>query len=530
MVGLALRVLLITGLLAEENVRKYAQESGIDTEVLALNVPVAAFLTAELIAEALREKNLDDFTEILVPGLVRGDVKLVSEVGGRDTFKGPRYAADLPTVLESLGRVELSTIAPACDLLKEELQQKALLELEAVEKNRIALLKTPGNMLIEELAVGKDFPMRIMAEIVDAPLLTDVEMEKLARKYVGFGAQIIDVGMIAGESRPMDAARAVRAVKRVVNVPVSIDTLNPDEAREAVSAGADLVLSVDAGNIEKMASFSKNVVVVVIPTNQSTGYFPGKVEERVAFLEETIARAKKLGMKKIIGDLVLEPSNVLRSMTAFREYAHRNPETPLFVGISNFTEMIDADSVGVNALLARLASEAGISILLATERSDKAKGSIREVATASKMMFLAKKRASVPKDLGLDLLVFKDKRFREVPYDRQNELGTQVVIAEEETKPVLCHEEGSFKIAIDRETKEIVAISFRSSKTLKPRIIVKGKTARAVYTKITEMGLVTRLDHSAYLGNELAKAEIAMKTGKEYIQDTSLFKSSLLGY
>jgi dihydropteroate synthase len=37
------------------------------------------------------------------------------------------------------------------------------------------------------------------------------------------------------------------------------------------------------------------------------------------------------------------------------------------------------------------------------------------------------------------------------------------------------------------------------------------------------MGLVSRLDHAAYLGSELAKAEIALKTGKEYIQDRGLF-------
>jgi dihydropteroate synthase len=38
------------------------------------------------------------------------------------------------------------------------------------------------------------------------------------------------------------------------------------------------------------------------------------------------------------------------------------------------------------------------------------------------------------------------------------------------------------------------------------------------------MGLVSTLDHAAYLGSELAKAEVALRTGKEYIQDSSLFK------
>ncbi len=41
-----------------------------------------------------------------------------------------------------------------------------------------------------------------------------------------------------------------------------------------------------------------------------------------------------------------------------------------------------------------------------------------------------------------------------------------------------------------------------------------------MYSKIEEMGLITRLDHAAYLGRELAKAEIALVTGKEYIQDS----------
>jgi dihydropteroate synthase len=31
------------------------------------------------------------------------------------------------------------------------------------------------------------------------------------------------------------------------------------------------------------------------------------------------------------------------------------------------------------------------------------------------------------------------------------------------------------------------------------------------------------LDHAAYLGSELAKAEIALRTGKEYIQDKPIF-------
>jgi dihydropteroate synthase-like protein len=520
-----LKALLITGLLAENTVQHYTQESRVKTKVLALKVPVAALLTPERIANALKNLKRHDFDVILIPGLMRGNVSIIADTTGIPTFKGPRYAADLPTVLDALGQVKLSTVTPACDILREVLQRKALQELEAVEKNRDALLKKPGNMLIRELAIGKDFPMRVMAEIVDAALMPNSEIQRLAKDYVKVGAEIIDVGMVAGEARLSDAKRAVEAVKSVVNVPVSIDSLNPDEIKAAVSAGADLILSADAGNIEKIAPFASNVAVVVIPTNQREGYFPKKAEERVSFLEDLIEKARKLGMTRLIGDLILDPSNVVESLIAFREFANRNPNVPLFVGVSNVTELVDADSIGVNALVAWLSSEVGASILLATEKSSKAKGSVREEVVASKMMFLAKKRGSVPKDLGLDLLVLKDKRVREEPYDKEIEAQAQIITATEKSEPAILDTEGIFKITLDRDEKNIVALHFTTLQMEKPLNIIKGKTAESVYSKIVELGLVKRLDHAAYLGSELAKAEIALRSGKEYIQDTPLFKN-----
>jgi dihydropteroate synthase-like protein len=518
-----LKVLLITGLLAEKTVERYAKESSVETEVLALKVPVAALLSPEQIAKSIKKTGAEDFDVILVPGLIRGDTSVIADSVGIPTFKGPRYAADLPTVLDAIGRVKLSTVTPACDLLREELQQKALRELEAAERNRDSLLKKPGNMLIGELAVGKDFPMRVLAEIVDAALMPTDEIQRLARHFVKMGADVIDVGMVAGESRPSDAKRAVEAVKKAVNVPVSIDSLDPDEIREAVAAGADLILSADAGNVEQIAPFASDMAVVVIPTNQRKGYFPAKVEDRTRFLEKIMEKARRLGMKRLIADLILEPSNVLESMVAFRDFAVRNPDVPLFVGVSNVTELFDADSVGVNALLARLSSEVNASMLLATEKSSKAQGTVREEAIASKMMFLAKKRGSVPKDLGIDLLVLKDKRKHEEPYDEKMEADAQVTMANEEPKPATVDPQGVFRVTIDRNAETIVALHFAIPEAEKPSNIVKGETAEAVYAKIVEMGLVTRLDHAAYLGSELAKAEVALRTGKEYIQDSKLF-------
>ena len=43
--------------------------------------------------------------------------------------------------------------------------------------------------------------------------------------------------------------------------------------------------------------------------------------------------------------------------------------------------------------------------------------------------------------------------------------------------------------------------------------------------EIINKKLVTRMEHAAYLGSELQKAQIAMITGKEYVQDFDLFKN-----
>ena len=235
-----MKVLLVTGRLAEEIVKDYAQQAKVETDVVALNVPVAAFLNSETITAGLKDRSLKGVDMILTPGLSRGDTKAISDALGVPAFKGPRYAADLPTVLEVLGKVTLSTTVPACDLLRDILTEKALQEIEKAEQNREELLKQPSSMLIKNLAIGKDFPMRVMAEIVDAALMDDEEIQFLAKKFVAQGAHIIDVGMIAGKSNPENAARIVKAVKAVVDVPVSIDTLDPEEIRAAVERGGRL--------------------------------------------------------------------------------------------------------------------------------------------------------------------------------------------------------------------------------------------------------------------------------------------------
>ena len=102
-----MKVLLVTGTLAEDSVKRYAKESSTETQTIALKIAIAAFLTPETIIKALKNIKLSDFNMILVPGLTRGDTSAISKITGVPTFKGPRYAADLPEVLDSLCEIQL---------------------------------------------------------------------------------------------------------------------------------------------------------------------------------------------------------------------------------------------------------------------------------------------------------------------------------------------------------------------------------------------------------------------------------------
>jgi dihydropteroate synthase len=51
---------------------------------------------------------------------------------------------------------------------------------------------------------------------------------------------------------------------------------------------------------------------------------------------------------------------------------------------------------------------------------------------------------------------------------------------------------------------------------------IKGKKAIDVYSTISKLKLVSLYEHASYLGDELRKAELAIKHDLNYIQDMEL--------
>jgi tetrahydromethanopterin S-methyltransferase subunit A len=48
---------------------------------------------------------------------------------------------------------------------------------------------------------------------------------------------------------------------------------------------------------------------------------------------------------------------------------------------------------------------------------------------------------------------------------------------------------------------------------------LEGTSAQSLYKAVISNGWVTELSHAAYLGMELAKAELALRHGYPYVQD-----------
>ena len=59
------------------------------------------------------------------------------------------------------------------------------------------------------------------------------------------------------------------------------------------------------------------------------------------------------------------------------------------------------------------------------------------------------------------------------------------------------------------------------------RKIIQGSYATEIYNTIIRRKLLTRMEHAAYLGKELYKAELALKYGLSYRQDSPLEFSPL---
>jgi len=134
---------------------------------------------------------------------------------------------------------------------------------------------------------------------------------------------------------------------------------------------------------------------------------------------------------------------------------------------------------------------------------------------ASEMMMLSKARNSTPKDLGLDLLIMKEKRSKPV---LQINADADVIEARGAKKWRL-DPAGSFEIGIC----EVGGRRKIYAKHLPSGIQIVGLNAKEVMDTILRLKKVSLLEHASYLSRELMKAELALYLNRGYEQDGTLF-------
>ena len=110
-----------------------------------------------------------------------------------------------------------------------------------------------------------------------------------------------------------------------------------------------------------------------------------------------------------------------------------------------------------------------------------------------------------PKDAGVDVFVIKEKRRRKEPAPPYESVTDVSGVPENLT----YDPKGSFRIGIEGD--KIVAVRRGHA--------VRGRTAEEVFAAILAEGGVSLLDHAAYLGRELYKAELATRFGRSFEQD-----------
>jgi dihydropteroate synthase len=432
------KLIFLTGHLAENRLKTTVAGVGLQDgswAVTNIGVKVAALMTEAIVRKRL--KGPLDATRVIVPGRSRMDLESLGQHFGVPFERGPDEIADLPLFLGKNGKPP--------DFSKHDL--------------------------------------RIFSESVDASALTVEQMIARAREQKAKGADVIDVGCQPGAKFPHLEEMVAALVKD--GFKVSVDSGDVKELARAAKAGAHYVLSLDETTLDIVKGTT--CVPIVVP----------KPHGDLASLIRAIDLAKKKKIK-IIADPILDPIHFgfTTSIERYAELRRQRPDIEILMGTGNLTELTDADSLGVTAMLLGICSELKIQNVLLVQVSPHTRRTIEEHDAARRLMFRAREDESLPKFYGGGLLSLHDL----VPNPQSD---AEIRDGASEVR------DDNFRIQVGDEGVHIYSRQghhvARDPFDLFPKLNVEGDGA-----------------HAFYLGYELAKAEIAMHLGKRYAQDNPL--------
>ena len=433
------RVLFVTGKLAEPALRRVLAEMAppFEYDIAVLKITVAALMTTDWIARALQVPGGVDL--VMIPGLCEGDTRAIEDPAGVAVEKGPKDLREIP---QHFGRAAVA-------------------------------------------AAYGEWDIEILAEINNAPRLTPDAVRASAAYFRSSGADIIDIGCTPGLPFP-GLATIVRGLV-ADGMRVSIDTFDEAEIREAVDAGAELVLSINSSNLDVARHLAgTGARAVVIPD------LGGSIDT----LDPTIDTLAGLGVPFLI-DPVLEPigHGFMASLERYAEVRRRYPDAAMLMGIGNLTELTAADTTGVNALLVAICQELRIGAVLTTEVIPWARGAVREIDVARRLMHYAVTSQTIPKGIDDRLVTIKDPAV--LAYTEEELRALQAGI----TDP-------NYRIFADAGGITV----------MNNVVFIRGTDIQDIFSRLH----VDDPAHAFYLGKELARASLAVTLGKTYRQEGAL--------
>ena len=343
--GMKKNILFITGKLAEKNLKKILdciEEKDFSYEIRNLNINVAALLTTEMIYR--RIGNVDNFSKIILPGKVRGDIDELAKKLKTKIERGPEELKDLPVMFG-------------------------------------------GNPLKYDLS---KYEVHIFAEITDAPNMKIQEIISMANYYRDNGADIIDIGCLPNKPFP-HLSETIQELKRQ-DFYVSIDSHLDKELILGGKSGADYLLSIKSDNfyiLDEVDSYP-----ILIPKDGD-----------MISLYDCIDRC--IENKRIfIADPILDPINYgfTQSITRYSELRKRYPDIHIMMGTGNVTELTHADTTGMTMILMGIISELKINHILTTEVSKHCRTVIKESDLARRIILAASLGNTTPKHINSGLL------------------------------------------------------------------------------------------------------------------------------
>jgi dihydropteroate synthase len=432
------RVLFLTGRLAHGRLQRVLSALGdmpFEWKIHEIGVKVAALMTEEIIRRRLPRPVEAD--RIVVPGRCHADLgKLSADLGVR-VERGPDEITDLPRYLGAKGRPS--------DLAR--------------------------------------YDTRIFAEITDA---ATTEIERIltrANELKAAGADVIDLGCLPDTPFP-HLEGSVRALKDR-GFMVSVDSADPGELERAVRAGADHVLSLDEETIALAEGTS--CIPVLVPRPH------GDLDSLVRAAEA----AKKREIACIL-DPILDPImfGFSDSLARYIELRRRLPDAEMMMGTGNLTELTEADTSGITAVLLGICSELSIRNVLTVQVSPHTRRTLEEHDAARRLMFAARDDQALPKEYGAGLLQVHD-------------LTPFIAAPDEITAVAEQVRDANFRIETAEDGIHVYTRGFHEIK-------------HEAFDFFPDLHVDEDGAHAFYLGAELTKAEIAWRLGKRYIQDEPL--------